>query len=268
MSAAHAARDQRDRHDEPVRGRVGAPGSPVRKVVVKSSTLVYGARQPGPVLVPRGRCRAPRPPRTPVERSARSRSRATSATSPTTTRTSTVTLLRFANVLGADIDTPLTPGARAAGRAVDLRLRPALAVRARGRRRPVDPVRARPTTCPASTTSPATGSCRGARWPRSAASAPRPCRRRHRARHLAAAPDRGAAARRAARPAAVRPRRRQPAAQGGRLPLPVHVGRGGRGLRRGLRLRETVGATEPTYRYERDVEKFFRHSPAVVRDLS
>ncbi len=33
-----------------------------------------------------------------------------------------------------------------------------------------------------------------------------------------------------------------------------------------LRLRSTVGEVAPTYRYERDVEQFFRHSPAVVRD--
>jgi UDP-glucose 4-epimerase len=32
-----------------------------------------------------------------------------------------------------------------------------------------------------------------------------------------------------------------------------------------LRLRSTVGDSEPHYRYERDVESFFRHSPAVVR---
>jgi UDP-glucose 4-epimerase len=32
-----------------------------------------------------------------------------------------------------------------------------------------------------------------------------------------------------------------------------------------MRLRHTVGETEPTYRYERDVEAFFRHSPAVLR---
>ena len=31
------------------------------------------------------------------------------------------------------------------------------------------------------------------------------------------------------------------------------------------RLRRTVGASRPAYRYERDVETFFRHSPAVVR---
>jgi UDP-glucose 4-epimerase len=33
----------------------------------------------------------------------------------------------------------------------------------------------------------------------------------------------------------------------------------------GLRLAGTVGDRDPSYRYERDVEDFFRHSPAVVR---
>jgi UDP-glucose 4-epimerase len=32
------------------------------------------------------------------------------------------------------------------------------------------------------------------------------------------------------------------------------------------RLRRVVGETEPSYRYQGDVEAFFRHSPAVVRD--
>jgi UDP-glucose 4-epimerase len=35
---------------------------------------------------------------------------------------------------------------------------------------------------------------------------------------------------------------------------------------RGLRLAGTVGQTHPGYRWEREVESFFRHSPAVVRD--
>ena len=30
---------------------------------------------------------------------------------------------------------------------------------------------------------------------------------------------------------------------------------------------KTVGSKEINYRYEEDVEKFFRHSPAVVRDV-
>ena len=33
-----------------------------------------------------------------------------------------------------------------------------------------------------------------------------------------------------------------------------------------LRLRRTVGESRPAYSYERDVEAFFRHSPAVIRD--
>jgi UDP-glucose 4-epimerase len=34
-----------------------------------------------------------------------------------------------------------------------------------------------------------------------------------------------------------------------------------------VRLRRTVGEHEPGFVYERDVESFFRHSPAIVRDL-
>jgi UDP-glucose 4-epimerase len=33
-----------------------------------------------------------------------------------------------------------------------------------------------------------------------------------------------------------------------------------------LRIRHVVGASETAYQYERDVEQFFRHSPAVIRD--
>jgi UDP-glucose 4-epimerase len=32
-------------------------------------------------------------------------------------------------------------------------------------------------------------------------------------------------------------------------------------------LRRSMGSGEPAYRYERDVEQFFRHSPAVVRGI-
>ena len=32
-----------------------------------------------------------------------------------------------------------------------------------------------------------------------------------------------------------------------------------------LRLEKSVGDALPAYRYERDVENFFRHSPAVIR---
>ena len=34
---------------------------------------------------------------------------------------------------------------------------------------------------------------------------------------------------------------------------------------RSLRLERAVGENNPTYKYERDVETFFRHSPAVLR---
>jgi UDP-glucose 4-epimerase len=34
---------------------------------------------------------------------------------------------------------------------------------------------------------------------------------------------------------------------------------------RAQRLRSTVGEVKPAYTYERDVEAFFRHSPAVIR---
>jgi UDP-glucose 4-epimerase len=33
-----------------------------------------------------------------------------------------------------------------------------------------------------------------------------------------------------------------------------------------LRVRKMVGSSETAYQYERDVEQFFRHSPAVVRE--
>ena len=38
------------------------------------------------------------------------------------------------------------------------------------------------------------------------------------------------------------------------------------GVMPALRLRRTVGEDESTYHYERDIEQFFRHSPAIVRD--
>jgi UDP-glucose 4-epimerase len=35
---------------------------------------------------------------------------------------------------------------------------------------------------------------------------------------------------------------------------------------RGMRMRRAIGSTSPSYEYEADVETFFRHSPSVVRD--
>jgi UDP-glucose 4-epimerase len=95
----------------------GAPDSPVRKIVVKSSGLVYGASQLDPVWfreeMPRSRS-----PRTRVERSlleVEDYLRNFAEENPHVV----VSLLRFANVLGTDIVTPLT-------RALDLPLVPSV----------------------------------------------------------------------------------------------------------------------------------------------
>jgi UDP-glucose 4-epimerase len=37
---------------------------------------------------------------------------------------------------------------------------------------------------------------------------------------------------------------------------------------RAVRLQKSVGSRRPTYTYERDVEQFFRHSPSIVREQS
>jgi UDP-glucose 4-epimerase len=85
---------------------VGAPGSPVRQLVVKSSGLVYGSTERDPATfledTPRGRS-----PRTSVERSlveAESLVRDFADENPSTV----VAILRFANVLGADIVTSIS----------------------------------------------------------------------------------------------------------------------------------------------------------------
>ena len=84
----------------------GAPASSVRKVVLKSSTLVYGAshRDPYHFTEEMGRSR---PARTPVERSLLEVDGYLSdfaADRPDIV----VTLLRFSNVLGPDLETPLS----------------------------------------------------------------------------------------------------------------------------------------------------------------
>ena len=64
---------------------------------------------------------------------------------------------------------------------------------------------------------------------------------------------------------ALRPSLDNTAIQARRVPLPVLQRGHGRSVRRGLRLAKTIGDKHPTYRYEREVEDFFRHSPAVIR---
>ena len=84
-----------------------APGSTVRNVVVKSSTLVYGSRRAGPDVVPRGDAAQRRAGDDRVERSlleVEGYVRDFAEDNPHVN----VTLLRFSNVLGPDIVTPLS----------------------------------------------------------------------------------------------------------------------------------------------------------------
>ena len=91
-----------------------APGSTVRNVVVKSSTLVYGCRPEGPGVVHRGDAAARSRRRPMVERSL-ARGRGLRARLRRDNPHVIVSLLRFSNVLGADIVTPLAKALRAAG---------------------------------------------------------------------------------------------------------------------------------------------------------
>ncbi len=88
----------------------GAPGSSVRKVVVKSSTLVYGSspRDPNWFREETGRSR---PARTRVERSLLEVEAYLSEFAEDHPDV-VVTLLRFSNVLGPDVDTPLSRALR------------------------------------------------------------------------------------------------------------------------------------------------------------
>jgi len=88
----------------------GAPASSVRKVVLKSSTLVYGSSHRDPYLFSEEMGRS-RPARTQVERSLLEVDGYLSdfaADRPDIV----VTLLRFSNVLGPDLETPLSRALR------------------------------------------------------------------------------------------------------------------------------------------------------------
>jgi UDP-glucose 4-epimerase len=88
----------------------GAAGSPVRKVVVKSSSLVYGSNYQDPYMYREEMART-RGPRTNVERSlveVEAFLRDFAEDNPHVI----VTLLRFANVLGDDIETPVAKALR------------------------------------------------------------------------------------------------------------------------------------------------------------
>jgi UDP-glucose 4-epimerase len=102
----------RDLHEVDVIGTMnllaaaGAPGSSVRHVVVKSSTLVYGAGPRDPAWFAEDTPRS-RPPRTRLERSlieVEGYVRDFADDNPD----AAVTVLRFANVLGPSVETPIS----------------------------------------------------------------------------------------------------------------------------------------------------------------
>ena len=168
-----------------------------------------------------------------------SRSRATCATSPRTTRTCPSRCCGSRNVLGPDIVTPLSPGARLPLVPSMLGFDPRLQFVHED-----DVIRSilfvlEQRHARGSSTSPATACSRGARWPRICGkrSDPAAAGRSPGWPSAPLAPPRARRpARRVARAPALRPRGRQPPPQAGRLPLPLHLGRHGRVVRRGQRL--------------------------------
>lgn len=243
----------------------GAAGSPVRRMVVKSSTLVYGATYRDPYYFHEDTPRS-RGPRTPVERSlvdVDGYVRDFAEDNPHIT----TTLLRFANVLGEDLQTPLT-------RALCLPVAPEI-LGFDPRLQFVhedDVIRA----LIYSTVDDVPGVFNVAGdgtlpWSEVCAIVGK--------RRVPLPPVMSGLALGALRRLKL-------------LDLPPEVLellRYGRGVENGrfkeagfryrytssgaledfaehLRLRGTIGSSEPTYEYQRDLEDFFRHSPAVVRD--
>ena len=182
----------------------------------------------------------------------------------------TVTTLRFANGLGPAIRTSHTALFSLPVDPRDPRLRPALPVHPRGRHRRRARARGAPTTCPASTTPPATACSCSRRSPRCSGKPLAP---------LLPPWGTGLAAARAARASAssCRPRRcsascasaagsttassRPPAAA-----RPHDARDRARPSREHLRVAPASGRSAgASYRYEREVEEFLRCSPSVRR---
>ncbi len=237
-------------------------GSPVRKVVFKSSTHFYGCEQDDPAFFDESMGRSRRP-RTGIERDV-VEAEASVGDFADKNPDVDVTILRFANVLGPDVKTshidlfslpamPMILGfdpryqfvheddvVHALEHAVTKRH--PRRVQRRGRRR--------------------AGAERGGGPPgqalraRDPALGHRPGRVGAAARgHQDPARDRG--------PAALRPRRGQPPLQGHRLPLPAHQPGVGDEAGEHLRLQPVVRGVHEPYRYEREVEEFLRWSPHV-----
>jgi UDP-glucose 4-epimerase len=241
-----------------------ASGSTVRRLIVKSSTHVYGSNAQDPVWFTEETGRS-RPPRTPVERSLLEAEGYLRDFADDRDDVD-VTVLRFSNVLGPDLATPLS-------RALELPLVPCIAgFDPRLQFVHEDDV-VRSLLFVLDHDVPGTYNVAGdglLPWSEVA----RMCGKR-----LLPLPPVGTSL--AARALRLT----------GRCDLPpeaLEVLRHGRGVDtrrlrrhgfryeyttagavehfwRSVRLRQTVGEVEPTYTYERDVEAFFRHSPAVVR---
>lgn len=243
----------------------GAEGSPVRQVVVKSSTLVYGASHQDPQWFREETLRT-RSPRTRVERSlveVEGYLRDFAEDNPHVT----ITLLRFSNVVGTDIVTPIT---KALGlpavpmifgydpmmqfvheddvvRAVHFVMRNGVSgiynVAGDGRMpwsEVIDMAGKRPLYLPPIRTG----------W----AAAP------FSRLGIVDLPDELLALLRYGRGADNRRLKQVGFRYGYTTAGAVDA------FVKSQRLKSTVGKTRPDYEYERDVENFFRHSPAVVRD--
>ncbi len=148
--------------------------STVRNVLVKSSTVVYGCSPEDPVWFTEDTPRS-RPARRPVERSLEAVEGYVNDFAEDNPHVN-VSLLRFSNVIGDDIETPLTRALRLPAVPSLLGFDPRFQFVHED-----DVIRAMLFALrhelPGCTTWPETGSCPGPRWPRSAESEPFPsCR--------------------------------------------------------------------------------------------
>ena len=245
----------------------GVAGSPVRKVMVKSSAMTYGANYQDPYFFRESMPRT-RPPRTGVERSlleAASFVRDFAIDNPHVT----VTKLRFTNVLGDDLSTPFS-------KALRLPLAPEiLGFDPRMQFTHEDDVTgalvfatmndvpgifniAGDGTLPWSEVCTIVGRRRIPLPPILTQWAAEPLR----IARIIELPPEVLSLLRYGRAVDNAPFKRSGFRYGYSTAGTVNA------FARSLRLEHTVGSKRPHYRYERDVETFFRHSPAVLRDPS
>ena len=243
----------------------GTAGSPVRKVIVKSSTLTYGANFKDPYFFRESMART-RPPRTRVERSlleAASFVRDFAIDNPHVT----VTKLRFSNVLGDDVTTPFSKALRLPAAPEILGFDPrlqfthesdvtgALVFATRNDVPGIFNV-AGDGSVPWSEVCAIVGRRRVPLPPVFTQWAAEPLRI---ARILDLPPE-VLSLLRYGRAVDNSPFKRTGFRYGYSTAGTIDA------FARSLRLEGAVGSNSPSYRYERDVETFFRHSPAVVRE--